>query len=165
MTQMIIAGAIGLLVSIFITPWLIRKFSAVGIGQEIREEGPKSHLRKRGTPTMGGIAILIGITVAYVTVDVYGEIANVGGFTVSGLLVLGLTLSLGGLGFADDYIKLVKHRNLGLNKKAKLIGQFVIALAFGIMIRLFPNEVGLTPGSTHLSFPNSWDYRLSLIHI
>lgn len=140
MTQMIIAGAIGLLVSIFITPWLIRKFSAVGIGQEIREEGPKSHLRKRGTPTMGGIAILIGITVAYVTVDVYGEIANVGGFTVSGLLVLGLTLSLGGLGFADDYIKLVKHRNLGLNKKAKLIGQFVIALAFGIMIRLFPNE-------------------------
>ena len=63
MTQMIIAGAIGLLVSIFITPWLIRKFSAVGIGQEIREEGPKSHLRKRGTPTMGGIAILIGITI------------------------------------------------------------------------------------------------------
>ena len=60
MTQMIIAGAIGLLVSIFITPWLIRKFSAVGIGQEIREEGPKSHLRKRGTPTMGGIAILAG---------------------------------------------------------------------------------------------------------
>ena len=157
MTQMIIAGAIGLLVSIFITPWLIRKFSAVGIGQEIREEGPKSHLRKRGTPTMGGIAILIGITVAYVTVDVYGEIANVGGFTVSGLLVLGLTLSLGGLGFADDYIKLVKHRNLGLNKKAKLIGQFVIALAFGIMIRLFPNEVGLTPGSTHLSFLRDLD--------
>ena len=106
---------------------------------------------------MGGIAILIGITVAYVTVDVYGEIANVGGFTVSGLLVLGLTLSLGGLGFADDYIKLVKHRNLGLNKKAKLIGQFVIALAFGIMIRLFPNEVGLTPGSTHLSFLRDLD--------
>lgn len=62
MTQIILAGAIGLLVSIFITPLLIRKFSAIGLGQEIREEGPKSHMRKRGTPTMGGITILAGLT-------------------------------------------------------------------------------------------------------
>lgn len=157
MTQIILAGAIGLLVSIFITPLLIRKFSAIGLGQEIREEGPKSHMRKRGTPTMGGIAILVGMTIAYVATAIYGEITDRGGFTASGLLVLGLTLALGGLGFADDFIKLYLGRNLGLNKKAKLIGQFVISIAFGGLILLFPNEEGLTPGSTHLSFLRDLD--------
>ncbi|GAA1474090.1 phospho-N-acetylmuramoyl-pentapeptide-transferase [Corynebacterium felinum] len=157
MTQMILAGAIGLLVSIFITPVLIRKFSAVGLGQEIREEGLKSHFKKRGTPTMGGIAILIAITVSYVATSIYGEVTNLGGFTASGLLVLGLTLGLGGLGFADDFIKLYMGRNLGLNKKAKLIGQLAISLAFGGLILLFPNQDGLTPGSTHLSFLRDLD--------
>ncbi|AKE41563.1 phospho-N-acetylmuramoyl-pentapeptide-transferase [Corynebacterium kutscheri] len=152
MTQIILAGAIGLLVSIFTTPVLIRLFSRQGIGQEIREEGPKSHLRKRGTPTMGGLAILSGITVAYIVVGIYGEISDNQGFTASGVLVLSLMLSLGGLGFADDFIKLYKGRNLGLNKRAKLIGQLAIALLFGFLILQFPDEEGLTPGSTSLSF-------------
>lgn len=72
MTQIIIAGIVSFLVSIFTTPILIRRFSAEGLGQEIREDGPKSHLRKRGTPTMGGIAIIAGIVVAYLTVGIYG---------------------------------------------------------------------------------------------
>ncbi|AGF72897.1 phospho-N-acetylmuramoyl-pentapeptide-transferase [Corynebacterium halotolerans] len=152
MTQIIIAGIVSFLVAIFTTPLLIRWFSSEGIGQEIREDGPKSHLRKRGTPTMGGIAIIVGITVAYVVCGVYGMAAGVGGFTVSGLLVLGLTLGLGALGFADDFIKLFKARNLGLNKTAKLVGQLVLAVAFGILILQFPDEQGLTPGSTNLSF-------------
>lgn len=152
MTQIIIAGIVSFLVAIFTTPLLIRWFSSEGIGQEIREDGPKSHLRKRGTPTMGGIAIIVGITVAYVVCGVYGVVAGVGGFTVSGLLVLGLTLGLGALGFADDFIKLFKARNLGLNKTAKLLGQLVLAVAFGILILQFPDEQGLTPGSTNLSF-------------
>ncbi|WIM70100.1 phospho-N-acetylmuramoyl-pentapeptide-transferase [Corynebacterium suedekumii] len=152
MTQIIIAGTVSFLVAIFLTPVLIRRFSAEGLGQEIREEGPKSHLRKRGTPTMGGIAILVGILVAYLAVGTYGLITGTGGFTVSGLLVLGLTLGLGGLGFADDFIKLYLGRNLGLNKKAKLLGQLVLAIAFGLLILQFPDEQGLTPGSTHLSF-------------
>ncbi|WP_276652108.1 phospho-N-acetylmuramoyl-pentapeptide-transferase [Corynebacterium vitaeruminis] len=157
MTQIILAGAIGLLVSIFVTPILIRRFSAEGLGQEIREEGPKSHLRKRGTPTMGGIAILIGITVAYIVAGIYGELNGTQGFTVSGVLVLGLTLALGGLGFADDFIKLYMGRNLGLNKKAKLIGQLAIALIFGLLVLQFPDEDGLTPGSTHLSYLRDLD--------
>ena len=101
---------------------------------------------------MGGIAILAGITVAYVVVGIVGEVTGNGGFTASGVLVLGLTLALGGLGFADDFIKLYKGRNLGLNKKAKLIGQFAAAMLFGYLILQFPDENGLTPGSTHLSF-------------
>nr|WP_306428596.1 MULTISPECIES: phospho-N-acetylmuramoyl-pentapeptide-transferase [unclassified Corynebacterium] len=152
-----IAGTVGLLVSIFVTPILIRRFSEAGKGQEIREEGPKSHLRKRGTPTMGGIAILAGIVAGYLVTAIYGEITGYGGFTISGLLVLGLTLALGGLGFADDFIKLFKERNLGLNKKAKLIGQLAIALVFGVLVLQFPDEQGLTPGSTHLSFVRDLD--------
>lgn len=152
MTQIIIAGVVSFLVAIFTTPVLIRYFSSAGKGQEIREEGPKSHLRKRGTPTMGGIAILAGIVVAYVVTGIYGEVTDTGGFTVSGLLVLGLSLGMGLLGFADDFIKLFKERNLGLNKTAKLVGQLVLALAFGLLILQFPDEEGLTPGSTHLSF-------------
>lgn len=157
MTQIIISGVVSFLVAIFFTPFLIRYFSSAGKGQEIREDGPKSHLRKRGTPTMGGIAIIAGIVVAYLVTSIYGEITGHGGFTVSGLLVLGLTLGLGGLGFADDFIKLFKQRNLGLNKTAKLVGQLAITVIFAVLVLRFPDETGLTPGSSHLSFVRDID--------
>lgn len=152
MTQIILSGVISFLVAIFTTPVLIRYFNNVGRGQEIREDGPRSHIRKRGTPTMGGIAIVLGITVAYVLVNIYGLLTNVGSFTASGLLVLGLMLGLAAVGFADDGIKLFKSRNLGLNKTGKLVGQLVLAIAFAILVLQFPNDEGLTPGSTNLSF-------------
>lgn len=152
MLQIFIAGAVAFLVSVFFTPFLIKKFSAEGLGQEIREEGPKSHFKKRGTPTMGGIAILAGIVLGYLGAVIVGLLTTGAGPGVSGWLVLGLTLALGGLGFADDYIKLVKGRNLGLNAKAKLAGQLASAVIFGLLILQFPNSNGLTPGSTHLSF-------------
>lgn len=152
MLQIFIAGAVAFLVSVFLTPVLIRWFSAEGLGQEIREEGPKSHFKKRGTPTMGGIAVLAGIVFGYLIAVLVGLVTTGAGPGVSGWLVLGLTLALGGLGFADDYIKLVKGRNLGLNAKAKLVGQLVTAIVFGLLILQFPNAHGLTPGSTHLSF-------------
>ena len=152
MQQIIISGAVAFLVSIFLTPVLIRYFTNRQLGQEIREEGLKSHMRKRGTPTMGGIAIIAGIVVAYVSTNLFAMATGVGGFTASGLLVLGLMLGLGATGFADDFIKLYKERNLGLNKKAKLISQAAIALVFGLLVLQFPDENGLTPASTHLSF-------------
>ena len=152
MTQIIIAGIVSFLVAIFTTPAVIRYFSDAGKGQEIREEGPKSHLRKRGTPTMGGVAIIVGIVVAYLAAGIYGVATGHDGFTASGLLVLFLTLGAGALGFADDFIKLFKARNLGLNKTAKLVGQLVIALVFGILVLQFPDEHGVTPGSEKLSF-------------
>jgi phospho-N-acetylmuramoyl-pentapeptide-transferase len=150
--QIIVAAAVSFFVAIFLTPVLIKRFSAEGIGQEIREEGPKSHLRKRGTPTMGGIAILVGITVGYLVAVIVGLATNGAGPGASGWLVLGLTLALGGVGFADDYIKLVMGRNLGLNARAKLALQLIIAVVFGILILQFPNSHDLTPASTKLSF-------------
>lgn len=152
MTQIILGGVVSFLVAIFMTPLLIRYFSAEGLGQEIREDGPRSHMRKRGTPTMGGIAILFGIVLGYVSANVYAFASGKDSFTASGLIVLFLTVALGGLGFADDYIKLAASRNLGLNKKAKLIGQLAIALIFGVAVVNFPDPNGLRPASTHLSF-------------
>ncbi|MBC3185220.1 phospho-N-acetylmuramoyl-pentapeptide-transferase [Corynebacterium sp. zg-331] len=154
MTHIIIAGIVSFLVSIVTTPVLIKRFSSEGLGQEIREDGPKSHLRKRGTPTMGGIAIIAGIVAGYAVTGFYALATDTGsrGFTASGLLVVALTLGLGFLGFADDAIKLFKSRNLGLNKTGKLVGQLVLGIAFAILILQFPDDKGVTPGSTNLSF-------------
>lgn len=152
MVQLIIAGVVSFLVSIFTTPLLIRYFHRREMGQEIREDGPQWHAKKRGTPTMGGLAILLGITVGYVVSASIAVAQGHDGFTASGLLVLGLTLALGMVGFADDGIKLFLKRNLGLNKTAKLICQFAISIVFGLLILRFPDETGLTPGATFLSF-------------
>lgn len=152
MLQIFVSSALAFLVTVFFTPVLIRKFSAEGLGQEIREEGPKSHFKKRGTPTMGGLAILLGITVGYIGGVLVGWLMTGSGPGVSGWLVLGLTLALGGLGFADDFIKLQQGRNLGLNAKAKLIGQLATSVLFGWLILKFPNDAGQTPASTHVSF-------------
>ena len=152
MVQVICAGIISFLVSIFLTPTLIRYFNRRAMGQEIREDGPASHARKRGTPTMGGLAILAGITLGYLGGSLAAVLTGHTAFTATGLIVLFLTLSLGLVGFADDGIKLFMHRNLGLNKTAKLVAQLAIALVFGILILRFPDENGLTPGSQFLSF-------------
>ncbi|CAM3921815.1 phospho-N-acetylmuramoyl-pentapeptide-transferase [Smaragdicoccus niigatensis] len=152
MRQILIAAGIALVVSILLTPVLIRWFSRQGFGQEIRTEGPESHKKKRGTPTMGGVAILVGIWAGYWGSHLIGIYYHAEGPTASGLLVLGLCTSLGVVGFLDDFIKIRKQRNLGLNKTAKLVGQFVVAILFGILALQFRDTSGLTPGSTHLSY-------------
>ena len=102
---------------------------------------------------MGGVAILTGIWAGYLGSHLIGlGMDNAEGPSASGLLVLGLTTALGGVGFLDDFIKIRKQRNLGLNKTAKLVGQFVAAIAFGILALQFRGDDGLTPGSVHLSY-------------
>ncbi|WP_241386174.1 phospho-N-acetylmuramoyl-pentapeptide-transferase [Rhodococcus sp. CH91] len=152
MRQILFAAGIALAVSILLTPVLIKMFSRQGFGQEIRVEGPQSHQSKRGTPTMGGVAILAGLWAGYWGSHLIGMGYDAEGPTASGLLVLGLTTALGGVGFLDDFIKIRKQRNLGLNKTAKLVGQLVVAVAFGILALQFRNADGLTPASTDLSY-------------
>ena len=124
-----IAASVALAISILLTPYLIRFFARQGFGQEIRAEGPQSHQAKRGTPTMGGVAILIAIWVGYLVAHLLtGE-----PITASALLVLFLTTALGVVGFLDDFIKIRRQRNLGLNKTSKLVGQLLTALVFGIL--------------------------------
>jgi phospho-N-acetylmuramoyl-pentapeptide-transferase len=145
---MLFAAAIGLFVSILFTPYLIRVFSRQGFGQEIREEGPKGHKAKRGTPTMGGVAIVFAMWVGYLGAHILNGQAP----SASGLLVLLLTTSLGLVGFLDDFIKIRKQRNLGLNKTAKLVGQLGATVAFAILAIQFPDRYGLRPVSVDLSY-------------
>ncbi|MCW4355423.1 phospho-N-acetylmuramoyl-pentapeptide-transferase [Hoyosella sp. YIM 151337] len=152
MTQILIAGGFALAVTILLTPVLIRVFSRQGFGQEIRVEGPQSHQSKRGTPSMGGVAILAGIWAGYWGSHLVGMGIDGDGPTASGMLVLGLTTMLAIVGFLDDFIKIRKQRNLGLNKTSKLVGQLVAALVFGGLLLQFRSAEGITPGSPHLSY-------------
>lgn len=152
MKTILIAALFGLASSILCTPLVVKYFRRHGFGQEIREDGPQSHLLKRGTPTMGGVAI-IGSTIAgYVVAHLAGSVRHDSGPSASGLLVLFLMLGLGTVGFLDDLIKLRRRRNLGLRARAKFGGQFLVALIFGLLALRFKNSRGLTPASMKLSY-------------
>ncbi|RTL69234.1 MAG: phospho-N-acetylmuramoyl-pentapeptide-transferase [Pseudonocardiaceae bacterium] len=148
MRSVFVAAGIALAVSILLTPYLIKFFSRQGFGQEIRADGPASHKSKRGTPTMGGVAILLALWVGYLGAHLLsGE-----PMTASALLVLMLTTALGLVGFLDDFIKIRRHRNLGLNKTSKLVGQLITAVVFAVLALKFANARNLTPASDQLSF-------------
>lgn len=152
MIDILVAVAIALTVSIILTPTLIRLFTRQGFGHEIREDGPPSHRTKRGTPSMGGVAILAGIWAGYLGTHIAGLAFDSGGPSASGLLVLFLATALGAVGFVDDLIKIRRSRNLGLNKTAKTVGQVTAAVLFGVLVLQFRNDAGLTPGSADLSY-------------
>ncbi|MEP7177887.1 MAG: phospho-N-acetylmuramoyl-pentapeptide-transferase [Pseudonocardiales bacterium] len=151
MKTILIAAVVSLMTSILCTPLVVAYFRRAGFGQEIRVDGPKTHLVKRGTPTMGGVAIVgstvLGYAVAHLSIAINGG----GGPNASGLLLL-LMIGLGAVGFLDDFIKIRKQRNLGLRARAKFGGQLIVGVAFGLLALQFRNSLGLTPGSTHLSF-------------
>ena len=154
MIGILVAAAIALIVSIMFTPYLIRVFSKQGFGQEIREEGPAGHKSKRGTPTMGGVAILVAMWVGYLVAHLLTSLVSDDSEapTASGLLVLFLTTGLGVVGFLDDFIKIRKQRNLGLNKTAKMVGQLAVAVVFAVLAVNFADDYGFTPASIQLSF-------------
>lgn len=130
-----IAASLALALSLFGTPVAIRILRTKGIGQRIREEGPKAHQAKRGTPTMGGLVIIGAALLGYLGAHVPRH--RNAPFTVSGLLAIGVIVSLGTLGFIDDYIKVHKRRSLGLNKRAKILGQASVAIIFALLMGRF----------------------------
>jgi phospho-N-acetylmuramoyl-pentapeptide-transferase len=149
--SVLVAGGFGLLISILLTPLAIRAFRRHGLGQEIRDDGPESHLSKKGTPTMGG-TVIVGATVGgYLIAHLFLLDQPGRGVTTSGLLLLYLMVGLGTVGFLDDYLKIRFRRSLGLNKTAKLVGQLVIGVSFAVLALNFPKD-GLTPASTSVSF-------------
>ena len=152
MKSILIAAVVGLVVSILLTPYLIKVFSRQGFGQEIRDDGPQTHLKKRGTPTMGGTAIIIAMWAGYLAAVAVQLASGDGGPTASAWLLLYLTTGLGVVGVLDDYIKIRKQRSLGLNKRAKLVGQTFIAVSFAVLALMFRNTSGLTPATTYLSY-------------
>ena len=119
MDSFILAAAIAAGFVLVTGPFFIPELHKLKFGQSIREEGPASHQAKSGTPTMGGIMIILGITIATLVAA-----------PLSTEIILALFIMLGHflLGFLDDYIKVVKKRNLGLKAKQKLLGQIIIAV-------------------------------------
>ncbi len=108
-------------------PYFIPLLHRLKFGQEVRDDGPKEHLKKQGTPTMGGIFIALAVVIA-VLVSIIGH-----GFSAEAMIVLFLSIAFGAIGFMDDFLKIKKHQSEGLNPGQKLILQLIVTLIFAYL--------------------------------
>jgi phospho-N-acetylmuramoyl-pentapeptide-transferase len=135
----VVAAAVAFLVTIFAMRPAIRIFTRLKAGQPIRSEGPKTHLAKKGTPTMGGVVFIMATVIAYIAGHFVlatlpsQQLGAPTGPTTTGVVLLGLFICLGLVGFLDDFLKVRKKNSLGLNKKRKLLFQMVVGAGFGIL--------------------------------
>jgi len=149
------ASLTALLIALFIGPYVIQKLREFQIGQFVRDDGPQSHLKKTGTPTMGGVLICIAILLPTV---LWSDPANPFVW-----LTVFSTLAFGSIGFADDYIKIVQRRSLGLTARAKLFWQAIAgALVAGVLVLMDQFRIF----STRLTVPfiKSWRPDLQWHH-
>ena len=147
MKQILIAGAFALVFALFGTRVLIRVLAGKGYGQIIRDDGPSSHHIKRGTPTMGGIIFILAAVLGYFV----AHLVTGTSVTVSALLVMGLVVCLGFIGFLDDWLKVSRQNSRGLPGRYKLLGQAIFAALFGYLGLQFVDSDSLTPISEYLS--------------
>lgn len=156
MRAILLGGGIALLISLLGTRVVINLFTQWGYGQEIRDDGPTSHHTKRGTPTMGGVVIILAAVIGYFA----AKLITLTSPSASALLLLFLFVGMGLVGFLDDFIKISKQRSLGLRSKAKMAGQTVIALVFGwlALSPMLEDENGRTPASEKVSFLRELDW-------
>jgi len=120
------ASLTALAISLVLGPWMVRKLREFQIGQVIRHDGPTTHRPKAGTPTMGGLLIL---TAALVPTLLWANLTNI--FIWVAVLS---TAAFGGIGFADDYLKIIRSSHHGLWPRYKLLGQFIVAMAVGLLL-------------------------------
>lgn len=166
MRAVIVAIFVAFLISLFATPIAIKVFTRLKAGQPIRAEGPVMHQGKKGTPTMGGVVFIVATVIAYVAGHVAlttlpdRQIAQVEP-TITALVLLGLMVFSGAVGFIDDFLKVRKRNSAGLNKRGKLLGQILVGAVFGVIALVFPSTMTdasgaatntETVGSTTLSF-------------
>ncbi len=162
------ASLTALFLALVLGPWLIRKLREFQIGQYIREDGPQAHHAKAGTPTMGGVLIILCVVVPTL---LWSDLRNIYVW-----LVLAITLAFAGIGFWDDYQKVRRRNNLGLTARTKVLLQILVSFIFGIIL-IFLSAHNLY--STNLTFPffkrfrpdflissflsNVWTYPLAFI--
>ena len=156
----VLAGAIATLLSLIGTPLLINLLRNRGIAQAIRESTDDinypEHGSKRGTPSMGGVAIVGSVVLAYFL----AHLILMRPPTASGLLAIYLMVTLSLVGLADDYLKIFKQRSTGIRARTKLLGQAVAALSFGYLAMQFPDEGGNVPVSSAISWVRDTDWIL-----
>jgi phospho-N-acetylmuramoyl-pentapeptide-transferase len=160
----VIASAVAFLVSLLATPLAIRAFTRLRAAQPIRA-ATRSHLPKQGTPTMGAVVIIVATLLAYIAGHVSlavwplppDQIVQVGP-SMTALVLLGLFVFCGAIGFIDDYLKVRRRNSAGLSGRGKLLGQLLIGGAFGLVALNFPSTAGETVASTTLSFVRDIDW-------
>lgn len=145
MTMILLFGlAVSFLISLIFAPFFIPLIRKLHFGQYIREEGPKSHQKKAGTPTMGGVIFLLAIILSVLIVALRYHATSQDTY-----MLLFATLGFGAVGFLDDFIKVVMKRNMGLTSKQKMLGQLIVAIVFWFLVTRYDY-------STALSFPGTW---------
>jgi phospho-N-acetylmuramoyl-pentapeptide-transferase len=122
MVRVLVAGLVAMVIAVAVGPTFIEWLRRQSIGQQIREEGPAAHIVKQGTPTMGGLLILVAALTPALAVSLY---------TIPGVTVLLATLACALLGFADDFLKLRRQRSLGLSGRWKMLGLLVVTAGVG----------------------------------
>ena len=152
MISLIIGIAIALFTVIVGTPLLIRLVHRLHYGQYIRQDGPQTHLIKRGTPTMGGVVIILAVVLGWAGSAVYRSLVTSQPPSWSALLVLFAMVSMGLLGFIDDFAKVSKKQNLGLSVGAKFTGQFIFATVYAVLAMLIPTATGFPSAQAGMSF-------------
>ncbi|MBP2077547.1 phospho-N-acetylmuramoyl-pentapeptide-transferase [Oceanobacillus polygoni] len=160
LTVLLITLAIAFLITVLLSPIFIPFLRRLKFGQSIREEGPKSHLKKTGTPTMGGIMIIFSVIIT--------SIIMAARVTESGIgyelwLLVFVIFGYGLLGFLDDFIKVAMKRNLGLTSLQKLLGQIVIALVFYFILRNHGFSTAVQIPGTDIQWELGWGYALLII--
>lgn len=148
MRGVLFAGSISLFLTLFGTRVAIKALVARELGQPIRDDGPTTHHTKRGTPTMGGLVVIIAVVIGYAAAKILTQSPP----TASALLLLFLFVGLGLIGFIDDWIKISRQVSLGLRSTSKFIGQAIVGLLFAVLAMGFPDEYGRTPISSGISF-------------
>jgi phospho-N-acetylmuramoyl-pentapeptide-transferase len=149
--RLLIAAGLALTISWVGTRFLIRWLTSHRIGQPIQDDGPEGHRTKAGTPTMGGAAIVGGAAVGYVVSDLYNGI-----YTRTGMFVMMAIVGAGAVGLIDDWIKVSRERNLGLNKRAKIVGLLTVATGFAVLMVTF------TDVHTEISFTRYDNFTFDL---
>ena len=161
MKGIVFAGALSILLSFILTPTLIRILVKRGVGQMIRDDGPKTHHVKRGTPTMGGIVLILSTIIAYFASHLFTGV----GVTASAMLVIALIVGLGLIGLLDDWLKISRKQSLGLTARQKLFGQAVLAAGFAYTGLQFEDESGLAPISMYFSGVRDTSIKLGMFFV
>ena len=152
MIALIIGIVVSLVITMIGTPTLIRVVHKLHYGQYIRQDGPQSHQVKRGTPTLGGVVIVLAVLLGWGASALYRYCSQHIVPSWSAVLTLFAMASMGLLGFIDDFAKVRKKQNEGLTVKGKFIGQFILATIYAVLALMLPTKSGFPSAQAGMSF-------------
>jgi len=156
--SILVAMITAFIIAVILSPIFIPYLRKLKFGQSIRDEGPKSHKKKSGTPTMGGIIILIALSLSAIFISMYFDVLSTRTF-----ILLFVTVCFGIIGFLDDYIKVVKKRNLGLTSKQKFICQVIVSIIVFFAIKSTGVSTSVTIPGTGYEIDLGFIYALLII--